>query len=123
MHSQANPLLSSDETMEAIEALFYKFDTIWSNIREGDTAGVPSGEDLIEQIWITVNHSAIKEEAQHFVCQKLVQVLLSTKSDAARRVYAGFLAQLQMAGVKSAQDAVEWFFGTEDQVRVKTSRI
>lgn len=103
--------------MADIERFFTEFDTVWSLAHEGDVSGLPSGDDLIEHIWITINNSANKEESQHFVCQKLVQVLLSTKSDAARHVYAGFLAQLQLASVKSAQDAVDWFLATEDKVR------
>lgn len=114
-HQQSPPMLTPDQTLTAIERYFSEFDAVWNMARDGDTNGLPSGEDLIEQIWITINNSEIKEEAQHFVCQKLVQVLLSTKSDAARHVYAGFLAQLQLAGVKSAQDAVEWFLATEDK--------
>lgn len=102
--------------MADIERFFSEFDAVWSLGHDGDVSGLPSGDDLIEHIWITINNSVNKEEAQHFVCQKLVQVLLSTKSDAARRVYASFLAQLQMASVKSAQDAVDWFLATEDKV-------
>ncbi|KIM32540.1 hypothetical protein M408DRAFT_316396, partial [Serendipita vermifera MAFF 305830] len=108
-------LYSYDHTMAEIERFFGEFDAVWSLGHDGDVSGLPSGDDLIEHIWITINNSVNKEEAQHFVCQKLVQVLLSTKSDAARRVYAGFLAQLQMASVKSAQDAVDWFLATEDK--------
>jgi len=102
--------------MADIQRFFTEFDAVWSLPHDGDTTGLPSGDDLVEHIWITINNSANKEEAQHFVCQKLVQVLLSTKSDAARHVYAGFLAQLQLASVKSAQDAVDWFLSTEDKV-------
>ncbi|KAG8817898.1 hypothetical protein FRC17_011048 [Serendipita sp. 399] len=114
-HHQSPILLTHEQTLAAIERYFSEFDAVWTMAREGDTSGLPTGEDLIEQIWITINNSEIKEESQHFVCQKLVQVLLSTKSDAARRVYAQFLAQLQIASVKSAQDAVDWFLATEDK--------
>lgn len=109
------PLYSYEQTVEVIGRYFVEFDAAWTHAREGDTSGIPSGEDLIEQIWITINNSTSKEEAQHFVCQKLVQVLLTTKSDAARHIYAGFLAQLQIASVKSAHDAVDWFLATEDK--------
>ncbi|KAG8755159.1 hypothetical protein FRC14_004305 [Serendipita sp. 396] len=114
-HHQSPILLTHEQTLAAIERYFSDFDAVWTMARESDTGGLPTGEDLIEQIWITINNSEIKEESQHFVCQKLVQVLLSTKSDSARRVYAGFLAQLQLASVKSAQDAVDWFLATEDK--------
>lgn len=112
------PLYTYEQTVETIDHYFVEFDEIWSTAREGE--GMPSGEDLVEHVWVAVNNSANKEEAQHFVCQKLVQVLLSTKNDAARRIYATFLSQLQMAQVKSAQDAVDWFLATEDQVRAET---
>lgn len=114
-HQQASPpLLTYEQTVETIDRYFTEFDDIWSVAREGES--MPSGEDLVEHVWVAVNNSANKEESQHFVCQKLVQVLLSTKSDAARHVYASFLSQLQMAAVKSAQDAVDWFLATEDKV-------
>lgn len=119
LHQQPSPPppLTFEQCIETIERYFIDFEGFWVNVHEGmDTSGIPNGEDLMEQVYIALNQSEEQDRGQHFVCQKLVQGLLSTKSEVPRQAYAVFLRQLQAAGIKSAMEAVDWFITAEDKV-------
>jgi CCR4-NOT transcription complex subunit 1 len=74
-------------------------------------------EDLFDQIH-HINMSAEEpDRVQLYVCQKLVQALLSTKHEAPRQVYADILRFLSShQNVKTAADAIDWFVHGEDAV-------
>lgn len=80
--------------------------------------GWPTMEDLFEQIH-HINISAEEpDRVQLYVCQKLVQALLSTKHEGPRQVYADILRLLSThQNVKTAADAIDWFVHGEDVVR------
>lgn len=79
--------------------------------------GWPTMEDLFEQIHHFNVSAEEPDRVQLYVCQKLVQALLSTKHEGPRQVYADILRFLSThQSVKTAADAIDWFVHGEDAV-------